>query len=128
MNKKSTNKRMDFLPNKLNKYSIRKFTVGTTSILIGSLLFLGTSTDSKAAETTVASTEAATTETPTTEAPTTEAVTTEAPTTEASTTETPTTEAPTTESATTEAPVVVEKATNLNFNADNTQLTGQATG
>ncbi|UTH09019.1 putative Ig domain-containing protein [Macrococcoides canis] len=118
MNKKSTNKRMDFLPNKLNKYSIRKFTVGTTSILIGSLLFLGTSTDSKAAETTVASTEAATTETPTTEAPTTETVT----------TETPTTEAPTTESATTEAPVVVEKATNLTFNADNTQLTGQATG
>ncbi|QUR94809.1 Ig-like domain-containing protein [Macrococcoides canis] len=128
MNKKSTNKRMDFLPNKLNKYSIRKFTVGTTSILIGSLLFLGTSTDSKAAETTVASTEAATTETPTTEAPTTETVTTEAPTTEAPTTETPTTEAPTTESATTEAPVVVEKATNLTFNADNTQLTGQATG
>ncbi|QTQ07948.1 YSIRK-type signal peptide-containing protein [Macrococcoides canis] len=118
MNKKSTNKRMDFLPNKLNKYSIRKFTVGTTSILIGSLLFLGTSTDSQAAETTVESTEAATTETPTTEAPTTEAVT----------TETPTTEAPTTESATTEAPVVVEKATNLTFNADNTQLTGQATG
>ncbi|ARQ07925.1 putative Ig domain-containing protein [Macrococcoides canis] len=118
MKKKPTNKRMDFLPNKLNKYSIRKFTVGTTSILIGSLLFLGNASDSQAAETTVASTEAATTETPTTEAPTTEAVTTEAP----------TTEAPTTESATTEAPVVVEKATNLNFNADNTQLTGQATG
>ncbi|UTH02249.1 YPDG domain-containing protein [Macrococcoides canis] len=128
MKKKPTNKRMDFLPNKLNKYSIRKFTVGTTSILIGSLLFLGNASDSQAAETTVASTEAATTETPTTEAPTTEAVTTEAPTTEAPTTETPTTEAPTTESATTEAPVVVEKATNLTFNADNTQLTGQATG
>ncbi|QTQ07949.1 YPDG domain-containing protein [Macrococcoides canis] len=128
MKKKPTNKRMDFLPNKLNKYSIRKFTVGTTSILIGSLLFLGNASDSKAAETTVASTEAATTETPTTEAPTTETVTTEAPTTEAPTTETPTTEAPTTESATTEAPVVVEKATNLTFNADNTQLTGQATG
>ena len=28
----------DFLPNKLNKYSIRKFTVGTASILLGSTL------------------------------------------------------------------------------------------
>ena len=27
------NKRVDFLSNKLNKYSIRKFTVGTASIL-----------------------------------------------------------------------------------------------
>ncbi|MCG2011169.1 YSIRK-type signal peptide-containing protein, partial [Staphylococcus epidermidis] len=25
-------KKLDFLPNKLNKYSIRKFTVGTASI------------------------------------------------------------------------------------------------
>lgn len=33
------NKRVDFLSNKLNKYSIRKFTVGTASILIGSLMF-----------------------------------------------------------------------------------------
>uniref|UniRef100_UPI0015CEFC7C YSIRK-type signal peptide-containing protein n=1 Tax=Nosocomiicoccus ampullae TaxID=489910 RepID=UPI0015CEFC7C len=41
-------KRMDFLPNRLNKYSIRKFTVGTASILIGSLVFLGH--DAKAAE------------------------------------------------------------------------------
>ncbi|MGK3670921.1 YSIRK-type signal peptide-containing protein, partial [Escherichia coli] len=30
---KKSNKRLDFLPNKLNKYSIRKFTVGTASIL-----------------------------------------------------------------------------------------------
>ena len=29
-----------FLPNKLNKYSIRKFTVGTASILLGSTLIL----------------------------------------------------------------------------------------
>ena len=28
------------LPNKLNKYSIRKFTVGTASILLGSTLIL----------------------------------------------------------------------------------------
>ncbi len=36
------NKRVDFLSNKLNKYSIRKFTVGTASILIGSLMYLET--------------------------------------------------------------------------------------
>ncbi|WP_168162126.1 Ig-like domain-containing protein, partial [Nosocomiicoccus sp. HMSC067E10] len=41
-------KKLDFLPNKLNKYSIRKFTVGTASILIGSLIFLGN--DASAAE------------------------------------------------------------------------------
>ena len=41
-------KKVDFLPNKLNKYSIRKFTVGTASILIGSLIFLGN--DASAAE------------------------------------------------------------------------------
>ncbi|WP_371440750.1 YSIRK-type signal peptide-containing protein, partial [Nosocomiicoccus sp. HMSC067E10] len=41
-------KKLDFLPNRLNKYSIRKFTVGTASILIGSLVFLGH--DAKAAE------------------------------------------------------------------------------
>ena len=34
------NKKSGFLPNKLNKYSIRKFTVGTASILLGSTLIL----------------------------------------------------------------------------------------
>ena len=44
-------KRMDFLPNKLNKYSIRKFTVGTASILLGSTLIFGSSShEAKAAE------------------------------------------------------------------------------
>ncbi|WP_080497420.1 YSIRK-type signal peptide-containing protein [Staphylococcus haemolyticus] len=33
--KKKSNKRLDFLPNINNKYSIRKFTVGTASILVG---------------------------------------------------------------------------------------------
>ena len=32
------NKRLDFISNKLNKYSIRKFTVGTASILVGATL------------------------------------------------------------------------------------------
>ena len=36
---KKNNKRLDFLPNIQNKYSIRKFTVGTASILVSSLLF-----------------------------------------------------------------------------------------
>ncbi|HCW7340248.1 TPA: G5 domain-containing protein [Staphylococcus aureus] len=44
------NKRVDFLSNKLNKYSIRKFTVGTASILIGSLMYLGTQQEAEAAE------------------------------------------------------------------------------
>ncbi|WP_414052228.1 SdrD B-like domain-containing protein [Macrococcus animalis] len=40
--KKSNKSKMDFLPNRLNKFSIRKFSsVGTASILIGSLMFLG---------------------------------------------------------------------------------------
>ena len=39
------------LPNKLNKYSIRKFTVGTASILLGSTLIFGSSShEAKAAE------------------------------------------------------------------------------
>ncbi|HGO4030001.1 TPA: G5 domain-containing protein [Staphylococcus aureus] len=44
------NKRVDFLSNRLNKYSIRKFTVGTASILIGSLMYLGTQQEAEAAE------------------------------------------------------------------------------
>ena len=45
------NKKVDFLPNKLNKYSIRKFTVGTASILLGSTLIFGSSShEAKSAE------------------------------------------------------------------------------
>ncbi|PNZ77208.1 Ig-like domain-containing protein, partial [Mammaliicoccus stepanovicii] len=44
------NKRYDFLPNRLNKYSIRKFTVGTASILLGSMLLFGISNEAKADE------------------------------------------------------------------------------
>ncbi|RIO52140.1 YSIRK-type signal peptide-containing protein [Staphylococcus hominis] len=54
MNKRrqgSINKRLDFISNKLNKYSIRKFTVGTASILVGATLIFGCSDDEvKAAE------------------------------------------------------------------------------
>ena len=44
-------KRMDFLPNKMNKYSIRRFTVGTASILVGATLVFGISNnEAQAAE------------------------------------------------------------------------------
>lgn len=40
-----------FLPNKQNKYSIRKYTVGTASLLIGATLVFGAhAEDAKAAE------------------------------------------------------------------------------
>src|SRR5699024_5239816 len=43
-------KKMDFLSNKLNKYSIRKFTVGTASILVGATLLFGLSNETEAQE------------------------------------------------------------------------------
>ncbi|MBV5137250.1 Rib/alpha-like domain-containing protein [Staphylococcus chromogenes] len=49
---KTRSRRYDYLPNRANKYSIRKFTVGTTSILIGATLVFGIDHDAKAAETT----------------------------------------------------------------------------
>ncbi|MCH4986290.1 YSIRK-type signal peptide-containing protein, partial [Macrococcus sp. PK] len=87
MKKKPNSKRYDFISNRLNKYSIRKFTIGTSSILIGSLLFLGNAVDVEAEETSQSTTSVETANAPPTEAPTTEAPTTEAPTTEAPTTE-----------------------------------------
>ncbi|WP_371868767.1 YSIRK-type signal peptide-containing protein, partial [Mammaliicoccus stepanovicii] len=38
------------MSNKLNKYSIRKFTVGTASILVGATLFLGLNNEAAAQE------------------------------------------------------------------------------
>ncbi|WP_412518621.1 G5 domain-containing protein [Staphylococcus simulans] len=43
-------KKLDFLPNRQNKYSIRKFTVGTASILLGTMLILGVNDEARAAE------------------------------------------------------------------------------
>ncbi|MEJ7154349.1 YSIRK-type signal peptide-containing protein, partial [Staphylococcus ureilyticus] len=49
---KNSKRKLDFLPNKLNKYSIRKFSVGTASILVGAtLLFGATNDEAKADET-----------------------------------------------------------------------------
>ncbi|WP_114604382.1 Rib/alpha-like domain-containing protein, partial [Staphylococcus sp. EZ-P03] len=60
--KQTSKKRASFLPNRLNRYSIRKFTVGTASILVGASLFFGASTqDAKAAEETTAATTNSTT-------------------------------------------------------------------
>ncbi|MCD8916482.1 YSIRK-type signal peptide-containing protein, partial [Staphylococcus simulans] len=39
-----------FLPNKLNKYSIRKFTVGTASLLVGATLVFGIGSEAQATE------------------------------------------------------------------------------
>ncbi|KPH57863.1 serine-aspartate repeat protein F [Staphylococcus epidermidis] len=43
-------KKLDFIPNKLNKFSIRRFTVGTASILVGSTLLFGIGNEAHAAE------------------------------------------------------------------------------
>ncbi|PHK50122.1 Rib/alpha-like domain-containing protein [Staphylococcus edaphicus] len=50
-------KRLDFLSNKLNKYSIRKFTVGTASILVGATLLFGLSNQAEAQENSTNTTE-----------------------------------------------------------------------
>ncbi|MDT0724229.1 YSIRK-type signal peptide-containing protein, partial [Staphylococcus haemolyticus] len=123
--KKKSNKRLDFLPNRLNKYSIRKFTVGTASILVGATLIFGAGHDvAKAAEDTKteegvtsnsdesaqSSSETANTGVETTEQATAEQPTTEEKATEESTTEQPSTEEKATEESTTEQPSTEEKA------------------
>ena len=124
---KKSNKRLDFLPNRQNKYSIRKFTVGTASILVGAILLFGAQNDAQAEET-PADSASSTTETkaldvspveastaevaPTASTETTEATSTESATTEPATSEptsTETTEPTTTETTTEEA--TAEKAT-----------------
>uniref|UniRef100_UPI003F54C919 YSIRK-type signal peptide-containing protein n=1 Tax=Staphylococcus ureilyticus TaxID=94138 RepID=UPI003F54C919 len=48
--KKKRGMKLDFIPNRLNKYSIRKFTVGTASILVGATLLFGIGEEAKANE------------------------------------------------------------------------------
>ncbi|RTX70537.1 YSIRK-type signal peptide-containing protein, partial [Mammaliicoccus sciuri] len=48
--KKKKVRKMDFIPNRLNKYSIRKFTVGTASILVGAAVLFGIGEEAKADE------------------------------------------------------------------------------
>ncbi|MFI3130715.1 YSIRK-type signal peptide-containing protein, partial [Mammaliicoccus sciuri] len=47
---KSGSGKIDFISNRLNKYSIRKFTVGTASILVGATLLFGLADEAKASE------------------------------------------------------------------------------
>ncbi|QDX00095.1 YSIRK-type signal peptide-containing protein [Staphylococcus chromogenes] len=116
---KKSNKRLDFLPNRQNKYSIRKFTVGTASILVGAILLFGAQNDAQAEET-PADSASSTTETKALDvspveastaevAPTASTETTEATSTESATTEPATSEPTTTETTTEEA--TAEKAT-----------------
>ncbi|MGX0828057.1 outer membrane murein-binding lipoprotein Lpp, partial [Staphylococcus epidermidis] len=106
---KNSKKRLDFLPNTLNKYSIRKFTVGTASILVGATLFLGVSNEAEAAEKIDSPTKekVATAEEPATKE---EATTAEEPATkeEATTAEEPATKE---EATTVEEPATKEEAT-----------------
>ena len=48
--RRKQSKRLDFLPNAQNKYSIRKFAVGTASILVGATLVFGSGHEAQAAE------------------------------------------------------------------------------
>ncbi|MDE9789494.1 Rib/alpha-like domain-containing protein [Staphylococcus delphini] len=119
--KKSRKKRVDFLPNRQNRYAIRRFSVGTASILVGATLIFGIHSNdasaavedatSQEAETTNGNSnsieEATTNENTTVEAPTSEEASTEeksveAPTSEEVLTEEKSVEAPTSEEATTE--------------------------
>ncbi|RIN73837.1 YSIRK-type signal peptide-containing protein [Staphylococcus simulans] len=118
---KQPNRRLDFLPNKQNKYSIRKFTVGTASILVGATLMFGLSHDAQAAEEQTSSTDTTQTQS---ESPKPNSDTTSQPTQETKTTAvvTPpvTTEAPASENTaphnpelnqtTSEAPTTIEQA------------------
>ncbi|WP_281059487.1 YSIRK-type signal peptide-containing protein [Staphylococcus sp. GDY8P29P] len=44
------NKKYDFTTYKLNKYTIRKFSIGTASILVGATLIFGMSQEARADE------------------------------------------------------------------------------
>ena len=89
--KKKPNRRLDFLPNVQNKYSIRKFTVGAASILVGATLIFGAGQEeAKAAESdqTVTNQDNTSSPTDTTDQPSTE----EKATSESTTTDQPSTE------------------------------------
>ncbi|HEC2153716.1 TPA: YSIRK-type signal peptide-containing protein, partial [Staphylococcus delphini] len=104
--KKSRKKRVDFLPNRQNRYAIRRFSVGTASILVGATLIFGIhSNDASAAVEDATSQEAETTNgnsNSTEEATTNESTTVEAPTSEEASTEEKSEEAPTNEEVSTE--------------------------
>uniref|UniRef100_UPI000E5D0A44 Rib/alpha-like domain-containing protein n=3 Tax=Staphylococcus cornubiensis TaxID=1986155 RepID=UPI000E5D0A44 len=109
--RKPRKKRVDFLPNRQNRYAIRRFSVGTASILVGATLIFGIhSNDASAAMEDATSQEAqasnesanSTEEVATNEEATTEEKSVEAPTNEEATTEEKSVEVPTNEEATTD--------------------------
>ncbi|MBV5192357.1 Rib/alpha-like domain-containing protein, partial [Staphylococcus chromogenes] len=98
---KTRSRRYDYLPNRANKYSIRKFTVGTTSILIGATLVFGIDHDAKAAETTTPPATSTTTASDTTAQPaTTDTTTVSTNTTDSTSTATSTAQSTTADSTT----------------------------
>ncbi|WP_239705287.1 YSIRK-type signal peptide-containing protein, partial [Mammaliicoccus sp. R-M63] len=122
---KKRGRKLDFIPNRFNKYSIRKFTVGTASILVGATLIFGIGEEAKADEQQNSSVqsqsaddngqsgkslEEASTEEKAPEAETTEEATTEEKAPEAETTEEATTEEKAPEAETTEEATTEEKA------------------
>uniref|UniRef100_UPI001EFACD4E YSIRK-type signal peptide-containing protein n=1 Tax=Mammaliicoccus sp. N-M50 TaxID=2898709 RepID=UPI001EFACD4E len=122
---KKRGRKLDFIPNRFNKYSIRKFTVGTASILVGATLIFGIGEEAKADEQQNSSVqsqsaddngqsgkslEEASTEEKAPEAETTEEATTEEKAPEAETTEEATTEEKAPETETTEEATTEEKA------------------
>uniref|UniRef100_UPI003BA2599B Ig-like domain-containing protein n=1 Tax=Mammaliicoccus vitulinus TaxID=71237 RepID=UPI003BA2599B len=137
---KSNRGKIDFIPNKLNKYSIRKFTVGTASIIVGATLLFGLNDEAKAEETSgntsvqgesknnnevnqaeeplseqqSSLTEENSVESPTTEETSTEETSTEEPTSETNTTEEASTEEPTSETNTTEEASTEEPTSKTN--------------
>ncbi|UXS75833.1 Rib/alpha-like domain-containing protein [Staphylococcus chromogenes] len=98
---KTRSRRYDYLSNRANKYSIRKFTVGTTSILIGATLVFGIDHDAKAAETTTPPATSTTTASDTTAQPaTTDTTTVSTNTTDSTSTATSTAQSTTADSTT----------------------------
>ena len=97
---KARSRRFDYLPNRANKYSIRKFTVGTTSILIGATLVFGIDHDAKAAETTTPPATSTTTASDTTAQPATTDTTASTNTTDSTSTATSTAQSTTADSTT----------------------------
>ena len=116
--KKKPNRRLDFLPNVQNKYSIRKFTVGAASILVGATLIFGAGQEeAKAAESdqTVTNQDNTSSPTDTTDQPSTE----EKATSENITTDQPSTEEKAADESTqTDEPSAEEKAANESTQTD----------
>ncbi|TDM38829.1 YSIRK-type signal peptide-containing protein, partial [Macrococcoides goetzii] len=106
-----------------HKYSIRKFSVGASSILIGTMIYLGNSPETYA-ETAVSTMNVSDPSTAPPTEPTTESPSIET-TTEQPTTEQPTTESPTTEQLTTEAPAKApSKPERVTISDQNDVITG----